>query len=266
MHRLDRDTQLEPIGEGRFRGCLDRGWWIIKGPNGGYMASILLRSMLMTANQPDRAPRSLTVHYLSVPEAGAVEVAASIERNGRSLTTVMARMTQQQKLVALAIGALGKPISDYDFQDVAMPQVDPPEACALWEAQGIIPNAERYEMRHAIGGAPWSGSPRALTGGWIRPKGERMPDALLMAAMADAWYPSIFTKVIDGKFAVAVPTVDFTIHFRAELPLVDSRPDDYYLARFESTTARQGYIDETGEMWSRSGVLLAQCRQLALLI
>jgi acyl-CoA thioesterase len=125
--------------------------------------------------------------------------------------------------------------------------------------------AERVETRLAIGGSPWQGTDRALTGGWMRLKGERAPDALMLALLADAWYPPIFARETGGAFAGAVPTIDLTIHFRAALPLPGSGPGDWYLGRFESTTARQGYIEETGELWSRDGVLLVQCRQLALL-
>jgi acyl-CoA thioesterase len=35
---------------------------------------------------------------------------------------------------------------------------------------------------------------------------------------------------------------------------------------FRSQTARDGFVEEDGEIWTRDGVLLAQSRQLALLI
>lgn len=265
MHRLDRDTQLEPIEENRFRGRVDKGWWIVKGPNGGYLAAILLRAMQMTANEPERTPRSMSVYYLSMAEAGPIEVVTAVEKRGRSITIITARMLQQNRQVAFAVGALGTAFSNFEFQDIVMPEVDSPESYAGLPFRGVVPNIERYEMFPVIGGSPWSGSERAETGGWIRPVGDRPLDAILLAAMADAWYPSIFTKVKDGQFAGAVPTVDLTIHFRAAYPLLDSKTDDFYLVRFESTTSRQGYMEESGEIWSRTGVLLAQTRQLALL-
>jgi acyl-CoA thioesterase len=125
--------------------------------------------------------------------------------------------------------------------------------------------AQRFDLRLAIGGSPWQGIGRALAGGWIRLRGDRPPDSLLLAMLSDAWYPAIFARETGGRFAGAVPTIDLTIHFRAELPLPGSRPDDFYLARFESTVARHGYMEETGEVWSKDGILLIQSRQLALL-
>ena len=40
-NRFDHDTAITPIGEGRYEVRIDRGWWIIRGPNGGYVAAIL---------------------------------------------------------------------------------------------------------------------------------------------------------------------------------------------------------------------------------
>jgi acyl-CoA thioesterase len=58
-----------------------------------------------------------------------------------------------------------------------------------------------------------------------------------------------------------VSTIDLTIHFRAKLPL----PADWLLVRFESRLARDGFIEEDGELWTTDGRLIAHSRQLALL-
>ena len=44
-------------------------WWVGKGPNGGYVAAVILRAIQASASA-ERAPRSLTVHYLRAPLAG----------------------------------------------------------------------------------------------------------------------------------------------------------------------------------------------------
>ncbi len=267
-HKFDVDTALAPLAGNRFQGSLSRDWWIVKGPNGGYLAGIMLRSMLLSLDhgaRQERAPRSLALHYLRAPTEGNMEVQTSVERSGRTLTTLSARMIQGGKVTTLAVGTFGKATVDYEFQDTEPPAVGPPDAHALGESNGAIPMTERVEMRPAIGGIPWQGGDRALTGGWIRLKAEREPDALMLATLADAWFPPIFTRETGGAFAGAVPTIDLTVHFRAAFPLPASGPGDWYLGRFESTTARQGYIEESGELWSQNGVLLLQCRQLALL-
>ncbi|HEX7668557.1 MAG TPA: acyl-CoA thioesterase domain-containing protein, partial [Polyangiaceae bacterium] len=97
--RFDTDTALALVAPGLYRGSIDRGWWIINGPNGGYVAAIVLRALLMEVNDVARAPRSLTLHYLRPPVEGPVDVAVVIERSGRTLTTATARLLQGGKLL-----------------------------------------------------------------------------------------------------------------------------------------------------------------------
>lgn len=264
-HRFDKDTEVKQVEDHRFIGTLNEGWWIVKGPNGGYLSAIILRSIMLTNNEKERTPRSLTVHFFTAPRSGPVEINTAVLRSGRSMTTITAQLFQDKKPVAMAICALGKPFSDIHFQDLNMPDVPPPQMCQSHAATALVPIGEQMDMVLAIGSGPWTGSDRAITGGWFRLKGERLPDSLLLTLLSDVWFPAIFTRVVDGKFAGAVPTIDLTIHYRAELPLPSSKLDDFYLGRFESTTAHQGYIEESGEVWSRDGMLLVQSRQLALL-
>ena len=46
----------------------------------------------------------------------------------------------------------------------------------------------------------------------------------------------------------------------------DARPDDFYLGVFRSNTLRAGFAEEDGEIWTRSGILLAHSRQLAMVV
>jgi acyl-CoA thioesterase len=59
----------------------------------------------------------------------------------------------------------------------------------------------------------------------------------------------------------AAPTIDLTVHFRAPVPV-----EGPLLARFRSRFVRDGYFEEDGELWTRDGTLVAQSRQLALLL
>ena len=278
-NRFDRDTGLRAVGptDGGIRvheGRIDRGWWIVRGPNGGYVAALLLRAL--AAEVPaERAPRSLTVHYTAPPAEGAVRVETRVERVGRSLTTVSARMQQGDRLLALALGAFSRARSGPSFDQTRMSEAPPPEACRSFPSG--IPMHDRYQYRWAIGApprlaseapaphpGPGGGGGEALCGGWIRLAEPRVVDAALVAAYTDAWPPACFSWA--GPEAVGpVPTVDLTIHFRSELPRPGARPDDWCLAVFRSRLAAGGFLEEDGEVWSRDGVLLAQSRQLAVI-
>ena len=91
---LDADTALEPLTPTRWRGEINDRWWVVRGPFGGYVAAFLTRALIAAVDDPARRPRSLTIHYVEAPEAGPVEVTATVERTGRASTTVSLRMEQ----------------------------------------------------------------------------------------------------------------------------------------------------------------------------
>jgi len=260
--RFDRDTAVRPLGDGAYEGRIDRGWWVVRGPNGGYVAAIVLRA-LMAEVEADRAPRSLTVHYTAPPEEGPVRIETRVERVGRSLSTVSARMRQGDRVLALALGAFSKPRVGPSFDHAPRPEAPPPERCNPF--QGLIEMNRRYEYRHALGALPGSGAAQALIGGWIRSAEPRLADAPLVAAITDAWPPACFAPLRPSEGPMPVPTIDLTIHFRRDLPLDGAASDDFYLAVFRSRFAEQGFVEEDGEVWSRDGRLLAQSRQLAVI-
>jgi acyl-CoA thioesterase len=80
--------------------------------------------------------------------------------------------------------------------------------------------------------------------------------------MLDVWYPAPFVALSEPAMA---PTLEYTVHFPRELPLAGEPGPDWALARLSAGQAIDGHFSEDGELWSRSGVLLARCRQMALL-
>lgn len=245
-----------------------QSWWVMRGPNGGYLAAVVLRALTQTVDDPTRTPRSLTVHYLSAAGEGDVEIETVRERTGRSMTTTSARVVQEGRLVALAIGAFSAPRPGPEFYDVVMPQVPGPEFYRELrrDAPGLPPIATRWETRWAIGHPPTPGMPRgsrAVAGGWIRLPEQRVVDALVAAAITDAWVPPTFSRMEEP---FVVPTVDLTIHFRTELPHPGLTPDAFVLASFRTTVASGGFLEEDGEVWAPDGTLLAQSRQLATVL
>ncbi|HEX9258942.1 MAG TPA: thioesterase family protein [Acidimicrobiales bacterium] len=264
---FDLDTALEPTGDGRFTGAMSRRWWIERGPNGGYVAAIVLRGLMLTVDDAARTPRSLTVHYLAPPQEGPVTMETRVERAGRQVSFLSGRLLQGDRLLAVAQAAFALPMPGVEFCDVQPPSVPPPDVLTRMSpnvAGGpAIPMRERYDMRWALGAAPFTGSDEAVAGGWIRLAQPRECDHILLAALTDAWMPPVFSRSTER---MGVPTVDLTVHFRAPLHAVNQGSDDFYLCMFRSQMAADGFVEEDGEVWSRDGVLLAHSRQLAMLL
>ena len=264
--RFDRDTAVTYIEAGRYAGHMDRGWWIVNGPNGGYVAAVLLRALLLEVDDPSRSPRSLTIHYLRPPGEGPVDVHTVKERVGRGLTTASARLFQGDKLMAIAIGAFAAARPGFQMSDLRMPDLPRPETCQKLREKyaNTVEMQKRYDSRWGLGDPFGTGSSRALVGGYIRFEEPRIVDALAVAAFTDSFPPAVFSRVTPDVAIGPVPTIDLTIHFRATLPLEGAKPTDYCVVTFRSNVAREGFIEEDSEVWSESGVLLAQSRQLAL--
>ena len=271
-NRFDHDTALEPKAPGRFGVTIDRGWWIIRGPNGGYLAAILAKAAAATIEDPGRPLRSLTIHFLRPPQAGPAEVEAVIERAGRTVTTVSLRLSQNGKLQALATAAHAVPREMGGFVHAEMPDVPPPDQCARrvrTTAEGDPTLHERYDQRFAIGPAPFSDEPRtreARTGGWIRLKEARPWDAAEIAAISDAWPPAVFASSDMPEHTGGVPTVDLTVHLLNPEALAALPDDAFVFVDFTTRAVQGGYLEEDGELWSEDGVLLAQSRQVGVVI
>jgi acyl-CoA thioesterase len=259
---FDRDTAVTRTGDDTFAASLSGDWWVFAGANGGYLAAVLLRALTERVGDPERMARSLTVHYLRRPEAGPVEVTTNVVREGRSLATLTATMTQGGREMALAVAAFSRPRPFWDFSDAAMPDAPPPEETrpSRWPAEMWPPIVHRFEYRPLGGEAVFAGGPDAAVSAWVRLREPRSHDPVLLALVADALAPAVFPK---ATAPVSATTIDLTVHFRG---VAGEEPyDGWVLAAFRSRTSADGFVEEDGEIWTPDGRLLAQSRQLALL-
>lgn len=262
--RFATDTAVTPTDvAGRYRAVIDRSWWIIRGPNGGYLAAIVARAVLAEVAGTGQRLRSLTLHYLRVPEAGPVDVDVTVERRGRTLTSMSMRVSQDGRLLIVGIAATAEDRPGPVFSDLTLPEVDGPvePTPPISPPPGApdIPMRHHYDIQPRLGPNRLAGevADTALTGGWIRLADADVVDDVLVAALSDAWSPAVFSRVAEP---LGVPTVDLTIHFRDEPP----GRADWTFVRFRSHHAAGGYVEEDGELWSSDGRLLAQSRQLAV--
>jgi acyl-coenzyme A thioesterase PaaI-like protein len=274
---FDRDTAVRQQSHDgmvfAFAADVSPEWRAGRGPHGGYLAAMLLRALVKTiaASSPegdaDRSPRSLTIHYARAPDPGPVTIHTSIERSGRSLSTLSARMEQDGKLVALALAAFSVPWSAQDIADLPMPEVAAPDPDRepIHGNHGAPLFTRHLLLQPRIGAVPFSGSDEPMAfGAWLGLVQPRPIDALALAFFCDALLPTPFIRLTDPAVS---PTVDLTIHFRTAQP-DEAMPDPEELCFARSTTGvlHEGFFDEDCVIWAPDGTVLAQSRQLALVI
>ena len=166
--------------------------------------------------------------------------------------------------MAVALVAAGvRRDAPFAFDGAPMPDVPPPEDCEpMPQPPFPIPLRDNFETRHAMGRRPFSTdgpTGEAVTGGWIRLKDPVPIGAEYLVQVADAWIPAAFGVMTER---VGLPTVDLTVHFRQAA----QGEDPWLFVRFRTRLAAEGYLEEDGQIWDRSGRLLAQSRQLAVIL
>lgn len=244
-------------------------WRAGRGPHGGYLAAMILRAMVDTVAEPERAPRSLTIHYARAPEPGPVQIATTIERGGRSLSTLSARLEQDGRLMALALAAFSPAWEAPALADPEpMPQVKPPDPVREtpeWALRVSPPFARHLVTQGRIGGMPFQGSDLPMeVGAWLGTAEPRPLDALALALFSDALFSPPFLRMSEPAFT---PTIDLTIHFREALPRApEPDPEELVFARFRSSLVHEGFFEEDGVIWAPDGAVLAHSRQLGIVM
>jgi acyl-CoA thioesterase len=183
-------------------------------------------------------------------------------REGRTMTSLVARLVQDGRTAVLATAALAGPYPPgVEFATAPLALPAPEDVAPYTDFPVDFPFMGLFEHRPALGAAPF-GDPgdEAATGGWLTLRDPGPLDAPTLALYADAWWPASFARM---ERAAAIPTVDLTLHFRATPP---AGADGPVAVRFTSRTAHDGYVEEDGELWSQDGTLLLQSRQLALVL
>ena len=272
VRRLAGATAVTRDGEVVFAAEVSPAWRAGRGPHGGYVAAIVLRALIEALDDAARAPRSLTIHYPRAPTPGPVQIRVVRERHGRSLSTLSARMEQDGAPVALALAAFSRPWGDTDTAELPLPDVAPPDpgrethdVLAQRIEQGQVPRFLRHlVVQPRIGPPPFAGADGPMeVGAWV---GVREPtaglDATALALFSDALYSPPFVRLAQPATS---PTIDLTVHFRSDLEALTGSKELCF-ARFRSTLLHEGFFEEDGVIWAADGTVLAQSRQLAILM
>lgn len=265
--QFDQDIALVSIGPGHYQVNISESWNVILGPNGGYIAAIILNGM--KAQLGNAQTRSITFHFLSASVPGPAELHVNVEKKGRTLSTCTAKLLQGDKTIAMSIATFGFARENHTFCDLEMTQVRGPEDIDLTNRMnpgmaGHVPFRDQYDQRLAIGPTPPATSDQGKVGGWTRFRENRLFDDLAIVAISDSWFPGLSVKELPEP--THAPTVDHSVHFLTSVPMASIGIEDFLLVEFTTGVAQEGYLVEDGNIWAPNGTLIAQSRQLAILL
>jgi len=264
LHPFDQALALQhsDLRSGLFTGTTSPAYWNMVGPFGGATAALALQAVL---KHPDLLgePVSLTVNFAAAIEAGAFEILALPVRTNRSTQhwTVSISQNGQVNTTATVLTALRRETwseSDLPPPEVPRPSdVEPirigPEGVA-WLAQ--------YEMRPISGKPPsvWDGSGTDSESRlWLREAPQRALDFASLAAMSDLFFPRVWLR---RATRVPAGTVSITTYFHADANVLAAVGTGYLLGRARAQRFFNGYFDQSAQLWSEAGALLATSNQI----
>src|SRR5690242_20717505 len=94
MAAFDTDPADDAPGGWLYRGTIPSRWNIGAMPNSGYVLAVALAAVRAEAGA---GPLTATAHFLSPCGAGDVEIGVEVLKQGRSLSTVTARLDQGER-------------------------------------------------------------------------------------------------------------------------------------------------------------------------
>lgn len=259
---FDEDSRVVADGpEGAYTAELTGRWNGTAGAvNGGYMLATCTRALAQDMPFPD--PIVVSGFFLRPGAAGPAAVRTSVIRSGRTTAFGESALSQGGKEVVRATAAfarLGGAGQDGPvFLDGAPPALPPPAECVGVPVGsfGLASIAERIEFRSAELPGWFRGQPsgRPASEFWTRFADGREADLLSLPLLVDSTAPSVL------ELGAGSTTIQLTVHLRAH-------PAPGWLAcRATTRFVSNGYHEEDFEVWDSAGTLVAQSRQLALVL
>lgn len=263
-HPFDIACALAPAGPGRYVGRAPAAYWNMAGPFGGTTAAVLLRAALLE-QRDGVAPVALTVNYCAALVPGDFQIGVREVRSGRSVRHVSLELAQGDTIAATATVVFAQRRDTWSHQAAVMPEVPPPDAVPPMDVSNRLPWLQRYEFRFVRGAMQLQAQPFAEPQSghsvlWVADAPPRPLDQLSLAALCDVFFVRVFQ--VRGTL-VAAGTVTMTVHFHASADDLAAQGSHPVLGVADAQTFTRNFGDQTAQLWSRDGRLLATSTQLA---
>ena len=233
------------------------GWMQGRAAFGGLVAALLARGMTQALSDK-KTMRSLMVSFVAPAPAGALDVKASVLREGRNVTQTTAQLLAGEVVCAQAMAAFG---SDRETKSVAPESSFSPEprdsVPAIESGVRLLPPfLQHFDVHWTGGGVPVSNQAARRLGKWVRHKADMSayPTEALVA-IADI-PPPVMMSHYDRP--VMASSLSWSLEF--VMPPEAVAPGWFYLD-YRLEAAANGYSQQSGKVFTETGDLVALSRQ-----
>jgi acyl-CoA thioesterase len=224
----------------------------------------MLRALI---DHPQRSgdPLALTVNFCAPVVQGAFDLDVRLVKANRSTQHWSVEMTQNGEDVATSATAVfAKRRPSWSHQAAKFPQASAFEQ-TLPYAKVAAPWVKQYDFRFVEGepkfsAGSYTGPASAFSKLWIGDRVPRKIDVLSLMSMSDAFFGRVFHA--RGEL-MPFGTVSLTTYFHADAEDIAAEDTVRVLAVADGKVFHKSYGDQSGELWSPNGRLLATTHQIA---
>lgn len=262
LHPFDEATALQAAGEHTWQGRTSPAYGNMVGPFGGITAAQALSAVL---RHPQRLgePVALTINFAAPLEDGPFEVVARPARTNRSTQHWVLETRQQGQAVLTGTAFTALRRETWGADEHVMPAVPAPADVPVPRTGKRVEWVNRYEMRFIDGGLPepWDGRDTgdSRTRLWVRDAPARPLDHASLTALSDVFFPRVWRR---RATFVPIGTVTMTVYFHADAATLGEAGDGYLLGQAQAQAFRAGYFDQSAQLWTEGGTLLATTHQV----
>ncbi len=230
------------------------------GPFGGITAAAMLHAV---ESHPDRIgePLALTVNYAAPIGDGDYDISLRAARTNRTNQHWIAELCQDGDVKTTATALFAVRRDGWADTESRPPRSPDPDELPPTDP-GLVRWTSLYDMRFVEGAMPGKdghGSPSSTTTLWVRDAAQRAVDYPALAALCDIFYPRVFLR--RGGF-VPSGTISLTTYFHADQQQLDDLGNDFVLCTAHANRFSRGYFDQSAQVWTRDGALLATTHQV----
>jgi acyl-CoA thioesterase len=267
MHPFDEaiDLRASALADKphEFTGATHPAYANMVGPFGGTTSAQLLQSAMLHAERLGD-PVALTVNFAAPVADGEIRFVARPVRTNRSTQHWIIEAHQTEGVVATATAVFALRRETWSDVEAVMPANLPaPEAVSRMPVKSMPAWPQRYDMRFVEGAFPTAFDEQEQAHSrstlWVRDEPARALDFASLAAISDSFFPRIYIR---RRRRAMIGTVTLTTYFHADSALLAQVGTRHVLGVAKALNYRHGYFDQTGELWSPEGQLLASTHQL----
>jgi acyl-CoA thioesterase len=229
-------------------------WSSLVGVHGGYMCALAAKAA--SAAVPGRDVRTLTTSFLRTGRTGSARLSARRMRHGRSMSTVLADLVQNGRIVTTTRVTLTGQSSGVEWNSPVSLDLPALEDCVPVAPPPGIGHFDRVDALIDPSNLPFTGGDRARVSGYFRPLEARPIDAAWLAMAVDWFPPPAFVRTDPPTGGVSI---DLTMHVHRTRQPLDG--DEWLIAAFEVANSSGGLAVEHGVIAEFDGTLLAESFQ-----